>query len=53
MTTSNLDDARVFVFVRVHAAAGRADATRAALSKVVTASRAGHTDVCERHVRDD
>jgi quinol monooxygenase YgiN len=39
MTTSNPDDARVYVFVRLHAAPGRADAIRAALSKVVTASR--------------
>ena len=39
MTTSNPDEPRVFVFVRLHAAAGGADAIRVALSKVVTASR--------------
>jgi len=39
MTMSNPDDARLFVFVRLHAAPSRVDAIRAALSKVVTASR--------------
>ena len=39
MTTSNPDDGRLFVFVRLHAAPSRADAARAAVSKVVTASR--------------
>jgi quinol monooxygenase YgiN len=39
MTTSNPDEARMFVFVRLHAAPSRADAIRAALNKVVTASR--------------
>jgi quinol monooxygenase YgiN len=39
MTASNPVDARLFVFVRLHAAPGRADAIRVAVSKVVTASR--------------
>jgi quinol monooxygenase YgiN len=40
MGMPNPDGARVFVFVRLHAAPGRDDAVRTALNQVVAASRA-------------
>jgi quinol monooxygenase YgiN len=39
LAASNPVDARLFVFVRLHAAQGSGDAVRAAVNKVVTASR--------------
>jgi quinol monooxygenase YgiN len=39
MAAASPDDARVFVFVRLHAAAGSENDVRAALNDVLTASR--------------